>query len=132
MKLGAITLEVVEKHELKISAPAAYATYNLNFLTSKTEHIIFSERHDLDGCTISGPRDCDLEWATSRTVSLPQDLETCTQDVSSNIINIHHLLVFTIELQDANKKIFMVCWFGRSYLSNDEFRRISTTACTDC
>ncbi|KAE8414611.1 hypothetical protein BDV36DRAFT_264849 [Aspergillus pseudocaelatus] len=109
IRLKALTVDVVEQHELKISAPASYsAQFNVRFLSSKQEHVIFSERHNLDDCMAPESERSDLEWCTTKVISLPQDLEACTQDVSLNTIKIKHQLVFTVELLGVGKGLSMI------------------------
>ncbi|KAE8140428.1 hypothetical protein BDV38DRAFT_290154 [Aspergillus pseudotamarii] len=109
IKLQALTIDVVEQHELKISAPAGYsAQYNVHFLSSKQKHVIFSERYNLDDCMASESEGSDLEWCTTKTISLPQHLEACTQDVCLNTISIKHQVAFTIELLGVGEGLSMI------------------------
>lgn len=120
IKLQALTIDVVEQHELKISAPAVYsAQYNVHFLSSKQEHVIFSERYSLDDCIASESEGSDLEWCTTKTISLPQDLEACAQDVSLNTIRIKHQVVFTVELLGVGEGLSMVCEIKLLYLAEE-------------
>ena len=109
IKLQALTIDVLEQHELRIKAPASYsAQFNVHFLSSKQEHVIFSERHNLDGCISPESEESDLEWCITKAISLPQDLEACTQDVSSNTITIKHHVAFTVELLGVGEGLSMV------------------------
>lgn len=109
IKVHALTIDVIEQHELKISAPAAYsAQFNVHFLSSKREHIIFNERHNLDDCIAPESEEPDLEWCITKTISLPQDLAACTQDVSFKMMTIKHQVAFTVELLGVGKGLSMV------------------------
>ncbi|KAE8404924.1 hypothetical protein BDV37DRAFT_246577 [Aspergillus pseudonomiae] len=109
IKLQALTIDVLEQHELRIKAPASYsAQFNVHFLSSKQEHVIFSERHNLDGCISPESEESDLEWCITKAISLPQDLEACTQDVSSNTITIKHHVAFTVELLGVGEGLSMI------------------------
>ncbi|KAF7624847.1 hypothetical protein COH20_004779 [Aspergillus flavus] len=109
IKLHALTIDVIEQHEVKISAPAAYsAQFNVHFLSSKREHIIFNERHNLDDCIAPESEEPDLEWCITKTISLPQDLAACTQDVSSKMMTIKHQVAFTVELLGVGKGLSMI------------------------
>ncbi|OGM48716.1 hypothetical protein ABOM_002054 [Aspergillus bombycis] len=109
IKLQALTIDVVEQHEVKMKAPATYsAQFNVHFLSSNKEHVIFRERHNLDDCTVSGSEDSDLEWCITKAISLPQDLEEYTQDVSSNAIRIKHHVAFTVELLGVGEGVSMI------------------------
>ncbi|PLB43401.1 hypothetical protein P170DRAFT_514626 [Aspergillus steynii IBT 23096] len=104
LKMKSINLAVVEKHSIKIEAPAAYATrYGVRHLTSAKDHILFTEHHEEHEDDYLAPASewYDIEWSTTKAVSLPKSLNECTQRVKSNHIQIHHELVFTVELLHA-------------------------------
>ncbi|THC91392.1 hypothetical protein EYZ11_009141 [Aspergillus tanneri] len=103
LKLGAITIEVREKHNLKIAASAAYSAHcGVNFFTSAEEYTIFSERYDAGNYVMLGSELLNVEWRVEKTVCLPRGFEACTQSVDSKNINICHMLAFTIELHNEN------------------------------
>ncbi|KAF9885235.1 hypothetical protein FE257_000595 [Aspergillus nanangensis] len=104
LQLGTIQIDILEQHNLKINAPAVYAgQFNLQYLTSTREHVIFSQRYNSTGEHVSiGSETFDVEWCTAKTVTLPQDLEVCTQRVNTKNIKIHHLIAFTIELKEES------------------------------
>ncbi|KAH8432012.1 arrestin C-terminal domain-containing protein [Aspergillus melleus] len=104
LRMKAIKMAVVEKHSTKIDAPAAYATrYGVRYLTSAKDHIVLSERHDEqeEDYLVPASEMFDIEWSTTKAVALPKSLEKCTQRVRSNNIQVHHELVFTVELVNA-------------------------------
>ncbi|KAE8383160.1 hypothetical protein BDV26DRAFT_277605 [Aspergillus bertholletiae] len=109
LKLQALTINVVEQHELKINAPATYsAQFNVHFLSSKKENVIFSEGHSLDDCMTLESGESDIEWSATKWISLPQDLEAYSQDVSSSMIKINHQVEFTVELLGMGGKLSMI------------------------
>lgn len=119
LTMKAITVAAVEKHCIKIDAPAAYATrYGVRHLTSANEHILFYQRHEEreEDYLVPASEMFDIEWNTTKAVSLPKSLDACTQRVKSNHIKIHHELVFTIELSNENGRRTTVSAFIRENL----------------
>ena len=109
--MKAIKIAVVEKHSIKIDAPAAYATrYGVRYLTSAKDHVVLSERHDVqeEDYLVAASEMFDIEWSTTKAVALPKSLEKCTQRVRSNHIQVHHELVFTVELVNAKGNLSTV------------------------
>ncbi|GES61641.1 hypothetical protein ATEIFO6365_0011030000 [Aspergillus terreus] len=103
LRLGAVTIQVVEKHELKIRASAAYSVqYNVHFLTSTREHLVLSERYDSSDDYATREGAFEIEWTAEKQVCLPDTLDTVTQQVKTPNINIYHVLAFTIELRGAS------------------------------
>ncbi|KAI9041430.1 arrestin C-terminal domain-containing protein [Aspergillus affinis] len=104
LRMKAINIAVVEKHSIKIDAPAAYATrYGVRYLTSAKDHIVLSERHEgqEEDYLAAASEMFDIEWSTTKAVALPKSLEECTQRVKSNHIQVHHELIFSVELVSA-------------------------------
>ncbi|KAL5363177.1 hypothetical protein BJX96DRAFT_186630 [Aspergillus floccosus] len=109
LRLGALTIQVIEKHELKIRAPASYSVqYNVNFLTSAREHLVFSERYDGPGDYTTQEGAFEIEWTAEKQVCLPRILDTVTQQVKTHNIKIYHVLAFTIELRDASGALSVI------------------------
>lgn len=113
LKMKAINIAVVEKHAIKIAAPAAYATrYGVRHLTSGRTHTIFNEKHEEREENYLAPASemFDIEWSTTKAVALPKSLDACTQRVKLNHIQIYHELEFTVELLNGKGDPSVVSW----------------------
>lgn len=103
IKLLAVTIQVYERHDLKIAATAAESVRNnVHFLNSRKTHIVFSERHDftVDNYEMSHTELLNAEWRISRSVRLPQRLDACSQTIQSESVKIEHVLTTCIVLRN--------------------------------
>lgn len=113
MKLAAIEIQVLERHDLRIEATAAESVRsNVHFLTSRKTHIVFSERHDLtvENYETPNPEFSDVEWHITKPVHLPRSMDACSQTIRLDHIRIVHFLTTTIELQALDGVVSTVCW----------------------
>ncbi|KAJ5110685.1 hypothetical protein N7532_001220 [Penicillium argentinense] len=103
LKPGAITLQVMEKHQLQIPLTASETvTYNSLSFRAHKSHLIFSQTYDEKDWNGSESELLDLEWSTSKLVHLPQDLQSCTQTVQSRTITVNHTLCFQVDFKDED------------------------------
>jgi len=112
IKLVAVTIQVFERHRLKIAATAAESVRNnVYFLNSKKNHTVFSERHDLtvENYDTLNPELSNVEWCISKPVRLPRTLDACSQTIRSEAVKIDHVLTTTIELRNPGGCISTVC-----------------------
>lgn len=102
IRLSTVTLEVIEKHNIRLSATATQsALQNIYSITSSRAHTIFKETHAIAPET--GSVSCTgTEWCISMRVCLPQSLKSSSQSLATKKIRISHLLVVTAEFQDEN------------------------------
>lgn len=103
IKLEAVTIQVLERHDLKIVATAAESIRsNIHFSNSRKNHVVFSERHDftVENYETPNPELLDVGWRIAKPVRLPQTLDACSQTIRSEIVKIDHVLTTTIELRN--------------------------------
>lgn len=111
-KLVAVTIQVLERHNLRIEATATESVRsNINFLTSKKTHILFDERHDLtaESYEMPTPDRVEVQRRIEKDVRLPQTLNACSQTIRSKPVKIDHVLSTTLELQTPDGYISTVC-----------------------
>ncbi|KAJ5698374.1 hypothetical protein N7462_000379 [Penicillium macrosclerotiorum] len=104
--LKTITIEVEEQHILRITPSAADSIrYNSAFFRAKRNHIIFREVYGVEDYVTTESDISDVEWSTTKSVHLPQDLKACTQRVDLDEIKVSHSLKIIIEMQDTDGRI---------------------------
>lgn len=95
IKLQSVTIKVIEKQTVRLEATAAESVRNnTHFLTVVHSHAVFSERRDF-ARDRTPDEDSDLEWRFTQQVSLPQNLDACSQSISTKYIKISHELAVT-------------------------------------
>ena len=103
IKLRSLTVQVVEKHNLRFDATAtASVRDNIRYVMSAEQHIVFTEQHDLTHDAQSSK----TEWRMKIPVCLPRSLHHCSQSISSQNIKIEHMLAMTADFQDEQGRAF--------------------------
>ncbi|KAJ6120013.1 hypothetical protein N7523_004293, partial [Penicillium sp. IBT 18751x] len=133
IKLAAIEIQVLERHDLRIEATAAESVRsNVHFLTSKTTHVVFGERHDLtaENYETPDPELPDVEWHITKPVHLPRLMDACSQSIRLANIKIAHVLTTTIELRTLEGCVSTVRW-QISLLAGNEKQGLTSDQITD-
>ncbi|PYH76162.1 hypothetical protein BO82DRAFT_426920 [Aspergillus uvarum CBS 121591] len=97
---GKITLQVLETHLLKITPMASESITHNSVLSTITRkgHAIVRETYENSKNTTTQSFDLlDSEWTTTALVHLPQSFQACTQNLQSEVIQVHHKLKFAVE-----------------------------------
>ncbi|RAH66403.1 uncharacterized protein BO66DRAFT_331751, partial [Aspergillus aculeatinus CBS 121060] len=99
---GKITLQVLETHLLKVTPTASDSiTYNsvLSTITRKEHAVVRETYENLKYTTAQSSDLLDCEWAATALVHLPQNFQACTQDLQTEVIQVHHKLQFEVEFE---------------------------------
>ncbi|KAJ6181363.1 hypothetical protein N7485_000005 [Penicillium canescens] len=101
-KLNTVTIKVVENHAVRLEATASeLMRHNIHFLTSAQNHTIFSKTINFDSGDESTLNEfSENEWRFHTQVCLPQDLDACSQSISTKHIKITHEAVVAAEFRD--------------------------------
>lgn len=103
-KLRAVTVQVIEKHRLRLDATAAETAHGIFHITTSKDLTIFKET--LEPAPESGLVSCTgTEWCINTRVPLPVSFDSCSQSVMTRTIKIMHALVITAEVQDGNGQL---------------------------
>ncbi|KAL2830502.1 membrane-associating domain-containing protein [Aspergillus cavernicola] len=93
--LESVTVEVIEKHDIKFDATAAESVrYNTHFVTANKNLTIFEETHDFS------QENTAHEQQISMPIYLPRSLNSYSQTFLSRNIKIEHSLVVSAEFLD--------------------------------
>jgi hypothetical protein len=93
--LSKITIEVIERHNLKLDATAAQsARYNIHTIRSTRSHTLVSKTFDFT----EGP---NTEWRVCKMVGLPQALDKASHSINTKTIKIEHFLVVRMEFRGS-------------------------------
>ncbi|KAJ5147636.1 hypothetical protein N7526_000988 [Penicillium atrosanguineum] len=94
--LSKITIEVIEKHNLKIDATAAQsARYNIHTIRSARSHTLVSKKFDFE----ESP---NTDWRVCKMIRLPQALDEASQSISTKTIKIEHILAVRAEFRSVD------------------------------
>jgi hypothetical protein len=110
-KLKTVAIKVIEKQTARLEATASESVrHNIHFLTAAHSQTVFSESIDFTQES-SGPEndsDTGIEWRFTKQVRLPQNLNDCSQSISTKHIKISHELVLTAQFDEAGQKTTQV------------------------
>ncbi|KAJ5677370.1 uncharacterized protein N7477_003003 [Penicillium maclennaniae] len=99
--LSKITIEVIEKHNLKVDATAAQsARYNIHTIHSARSYTLVSKMLEF----ADSPK---TDWNICKMMRLPQALDKASQSINTKAIKIEHVLVVKAEFRsdDGNNEI---------------------------
>ncbi|KAH8689473.1 hypothetical protein BGW36DRAFT_401832 [Talaromyces proteolyticus] len=104
--LKSIKMEVVEKHNIRLDATAAQYALNIYSVRSERAYTVFVETFNFpkrSEFSIVDPT--DTECCICKLVCLPQTFDSCSQSISTNAIEIRHLLIINAVFQDLNGQV---------------------------
>jgi hypothetical protein len=100
-KLKTVTIKVTERQTARLEATASESVrHNIHFLTAAHSQTVFSENIDIAQGSQGPEDDSDFEWRFTKQVCLPQNLDACSQSISTKHIKISHELVVTAQFDD--------------------------------
>ncbi|KAJ5109614.1 hypothetical protein N7532_002259 [Penicillium argentinense] len=101
LKLRNVSLAVIEKHYLRVTATAAESVmHNVMTRNWTRTSTIFSAEQKFSGVTGS-PDDLSPEWSLDLPVHLPDSFDLASQSVSTSSINIIHEVVVQAEFENT-------------------------------
>jgi hypothetical protein len=114
--LETITLQVIEKHNLRIDATASQsALYNIHTIRSARSLTLISKTFDFTS-------DPNTEWHVCKMIRLPQALDKCSQTITTKTVKIEHCLVVTAKFRVDGRTV-EVCLYLLSSFKLPELTR---------
>ena len=106
LRIGQITTQVLESHELTTDSDAASTYYN----THKAQKIIAEDEYVVDDGSEPQVLNEEAEgYEFARHIELPKTLRRCLQDTETRGIKVRHKLKFNVQLHNPDGHVSEVC-----------------------